>query len=161
MDWLLFLIFFAACAAAGATGAMFPPGAWYKTLKKPSFTPPDWVFPVAWTSLYVCMSVAGARAGATEGGHYALALWALQIAVNALWSPVFFGLRKIKAGMWIVLALWVSVAACMVALWQVDWIAGALFAPYLLWCTIASALNAEIWRLNPDEARAPSMPGAA
>lgn len=150
MDWLLFFIFFGACFAAGATGAMFPPGPWYETLKKPSFTPPDWVFPVAWTSLYVCMSVAGARAGVAEGGHYALALWSLQIAINALWSPVFFGLNRIKAGMWVVLALWVSVAVCMVAMWQVDWLAGLLFVPYLIWCTIASALNAGIWRLNPE-----------
>ncbi len=51
MDWFLFLIFFGGCAAAGSTGAMFPPDAWYRALTKPSWTPPDWVFPVTWTTL--------------------------------------------------------------------------------------------------------------
>ena len=84
-----------------------------------------------------------------------MALWALQIALNTLWSPVFFGLKRIKAGMAVLMALWIAVAAAMVALWQVDPVAGALFVPYLVWVTIAGALNAEVWRLNIDEANKP------
>ncbi|MEM6891960.1 MAG: TspO/MBR family protein, partial [Pseudomonadota bacterium] len=131
MIWVYFGIFFCACAAAGTTGGLFPPGDWYRSLNKPSWTPPDWLFPVAWTTLYICMSAAGARVAGIEGSGLALALWSLQIAVNALWTPVFFGLEKIKAGMAVLVALWISVAACMVALWLVDWIAGLLFLPYL------------------------------
>lgn len=151
MFWLLFCIFLAACFGAGATGGLFPPGPWYRGLKKPGWTPPDWVFPVTWTTLYICMSVAGARAAMAEGSAVAMALWSLQIALNGLWTPVFFGLRKIKLGMAVLVALWLSVAASMLALWQVDWVAGALFVPYLIWVTLAGGLNWGVWQLNPDE----------
>lgn len=155
MFWLLFCIFLAACIGAGVTGALFPPGPWYRSLNKPWFTPPDWVFPVTWTVLYVCMAVAGARVAMAENNGIAMAFWALQIAINGLWTPVFFGLRNIRMGMAVVSFLWLSVLSAMLAMWQVDWIAGALFAPYLLWVTIASALNAGVWWLNRDVARNP------
>lgn len=156
MFWLTFCIFFAACLGAGTTGGLFPPGEWYRALKKPSWTPPDWVFPVTWTVLYVCMALAGAIVAGKPDNGIAMAFWALQIAFNGLWTPVFFGLRKIKLGMAVICMLWASVLSTMIALWLVDWVAGALFAPYLLWVTIASALNWSVWKLNPDEAKAAS-----
>jgi tryptophan-rich sensory protein len=149
--YALFIVFLAACFAVGATGALFPPGDWYRRLKKPVWTPPDWLFPVAWTTLYICLAAAGARVAMLPGSGLAMALWSLQIAVNGLWSPVFFGLRKMKVALIIITVLWVSVAATMVALYLQDPIAGYLFAPYLLWVTIASALNASVVRLNPDD----------
>lgn len=151
MFWLLFAIFLAACAAAGVTGGLFPPGQWYRQLDKPTWTPPDWVFPLTWTTLYLCMATAGARVAMIDGSAIAMAFWSLQIALNGLWTPVFFGLKKIKAGMFVLVALWLSVAATLVALWQVDWIAGLLFVPYLIWVTIAGALNASVWQRNPNE----------
>ena len=153
MFWILFCIFLAACFGAGMTGGMLPPGPWYRALAKHSWTPPDWGCPVTWTTRYICMSVAGARVALADGNGVAMALWALQIALNGLWTPVFFGLRNIRVGMAVVGVLWLSVAAALIALWQVDWIAGALFVPYLVWVTIAAALNAAVWRMNPDEAR--------
>ena len=156
MFWLLFCIFFAACLAAGVTGGLFPPGAWYRALNKPSWTPPDWVFPVAWFGLYICMSVAAARVAMAPNNGIALAFWALQIALNALWTPVFFGLRNIRLGMAVVGALWLCVLSAILAMWQVDVVAAILFLPYLAWVTIASALNASVWRLNPEQARSPS-----
>ena len=153
MFWLTFCIFFAACLGAGVTGGLFPPGAWYRSLSKPSWTPPDWVFPVTWMVLYVCMAMAGARVAGMPGNGIALAFWAMQIAFNGLWTPVFFGLRNIRLGMAVVCVLWLSVLSAMIALWQVDQIAGLLFLPYLAWVTIAAALNAAVWRLNPEEAR--------
>ena len=158
MFWLLFCIFFAACLGAGVTGGLFPPGAWYRALSKPSWTPPDWVFPVAWFVLYVCMATAGARAAILPDSGIALAFWAMQIALNGLWTPVFFGLRNIRLGMAVVGVLWCTVLSATIALWQVDAVAGLLFLPYLLWVTIASALNAAVWRLNPDAARNPLSP---
>ena len=158
MFWLLFCIFFAACLGAGVTGGLFPPGPWYRDLKKPWFTPPDWVFPVTWMVLYVCMAVAGARAAMAENNGLAMAFWSMQIAFNALWTPVFFGLKKIRMGMAVLAFLWLSVLSAMLALWQVDWIAGALFVPYLIWVTIAGALNAGVWWLNPEVARGSSAP---
>jgi benzodiazapine receptor len=154
MFWLLFCIFFAACMGAGATGGLFSPDAWYRNLNKPSWTPPDWVFPVTWIVLYVCMAVAGARVAMMEGNGVAMAFWSMQIAFNALWTPAFFGLKKIRTAMGIIVVLWAAVFCTMVALWSVDTVAGLLFVPYLIWVTIASALNASVWRLNPEDSRA-------
>lgn len=155
MFWLLFCIFLAACVGAGATGGLFPPGPWYRALNKPSWTPPDWVFPVTWSVLYLCMAAAGARVAMADGNGLAMAFWALQIAFNSLWTPVFFGLRNIRLGMVVVSMLWLTVLGTMLALWQVDMIAGLLFVPYLIWVTIASALNAAVWNLNREEAAKP------
>ena len=152
MFWIAFAIFLAACAAAGMTGGLFPPGPWYRNLSKPSWTPPDWLFPVAWSILYLCMAGAGARVAMADGNGIAMALWSLQIAFNALWTPVFFGLQRIKLGMYVLIALWVSVAGSVLAFWQVDMIAALLFLPYLAWVSVAGALNASVWRLNPEEA---------
>ena len=148
MDWGLFLTFLAACGAAAATGAMFQPGAWYDGLDKPSWTPPDWVFPTAWTALSILLAWSASRVAPLPGNGQALAFWALQIALNTLWTPVFFGLHRIGAGMVVILMLWAAVAATLVAFWRLDWIAGLMFAPYLLWVTIASALNFSVLRLN-------------
>jgi tryptophan-rich sensory protein len=155
MFWLLFCIFLIACVGAGMTGGLFPPGPWYRGLDKPWFTPPDWVFPVTWTVLYICIATAGARLALAENNGIAMALWAVQIAFNGLWTPVFFGLKQIRMGMVVVGLLWIFVALCIVAFWSVDRIAALLFVPYLVWVSIAAALNAGVWRLNPDVARNP------
>ena len=150
MDILLFFVFLAACLSAGATGALFPPGSWYQKLEKPPWVPPNWAFPVAWNILYVLMAFAGARVAGLEGSGPALAFWALQIALNALWSPVFFGLRRLKAALPVMALLWLAVAAALVAHWRVDLWAGLAFVPYLAWVTVAGALNLSVWRRNPD-----------
>lgn len=158
MFWLLFCIFLIACAGAGMTGGLFPPGPWYRTLSKPSWTPPDWLFPVAWTTIYICMATAGARVAMLPDNGLAMALWAVQIAFNGLWTPVFFGLKNIRMAMGVLVALWLAVLAAMLAMWQLDTVAGLLFIPYLTWVTVAGALNASVWRLNRDEAaRSPAM----
>ncbi len=134
------------------TGGLFPPGEWYRKLNKPSWTPPDWVFPVTWTTLYGCMAVAGARVALLPGNGIAMAFWALQIAFNGLWTPVFFGLQNIRLGMAVVVGLWLSVLCAMLAIGRSTGSQVLLFAPYLLWVTIAASLNAAVWRLNPDQA---------
>jgi translocator protein len=148
MDWTLFFTFLAACGAAAATGAMFQPGDWYDALKKPSWTPPDWVFPVTWTVLYVLMAWSAARVAVLPDSGQAMAYWALQIAFNTLWTPVFFGLNRLGAGMVIILGLWTSVALTTLAFFGLDVWAGLMFLPYLVWVSIASALNWSVWRMN-------------
>lgn len=150
MDWLVFLVFFAACAAAGTTGAVFEPGEWYKNLTKPWWTPPDWLFPLAWSLLYIAMALAATRVAVLEGNALGMAFWALQIALNTLWTPIFFGLRRMRFAMVVIVALWLAVCGTMVVFLQLDLIAGLLFAPYLLWVTIAGALNFSVLRLNPQ-----------
>ena len=149
---LLFFIFLAACFVAGATGALFPTGEWYKDLNKPSWTPPDWIFPVAWTTLYLCMSYSAALVAKEPDGSIGLAFWALQLAINTLWTPVFFGLRRIKLGFFVLLGLWIAVAATTISFFVISPLAGWLFVPYLLWVSVAGALNFAVWMLNPKKA---------
>ena len=158
MDLVLFCVFLLACGAAGATGAAFPPGAWYERLSKPAWVPPDWVFPVAWTTIYLLISFAGARVGAMDGSGHALAFWALQAAFSTLWTPVFFGLRRIREAIPVIAVLWLAVLGCLIFHWRLDTWAGLAFVPYMIWVTVAGALNVEMARLNPDVE--PVRPGA-
>lgn len=151
MDWNLFLTYLAACGAAAATGAMIQPGAWYDALNKPSWTPPRWVFPVVWTSLYILMSLAGMRVAQAAGNGQAVALWSVQIALNTLWTPVYFGQHRIRAAMVVMVCLWLSVAAATWSFFHVDVLAGVLFLPYLVWVSIAAGLNFTTMRLNPGQ----------
>ncbi len=151
MDLTLFAMYFVACCAAGATGALFPTGEWYKSLNKPTWVPPNWVFPIAWTSIYLLMSFAGARVAVLDGSGYALAFWALQIAFNTLWTPVFFGLRHWRASLITMGGLWLSVLGCLIASFSLDIWAGLAFLPYMVWVTVAAALNYSVVRLNPDQ----------
>jgi benzodiazapine receptor len=155
MDFGLFFVYLAACGAAASTGALFPTGPWYVALKKPSWTPPNIVFPIAWTSLYILMSAAAARASMAEGAALGLALWSVQIAFNTLWTPVFFGLKRMRAALVPMAGLWLSVTATCVAFFSLDFWAGLMFVPYVIWVTIASALNIALVRLNPEQARGP------
>lgn len=147
---MLFAIFLTACFAAGTTGAVFTPGEWYRRLDKPSWTPPNWVFPVTWTTLYLLMAFAGARVAILDDNAHAMALWSLQIALNTLWTPIFFGLRRLRFAMGVISGLWLSVFATTLALFQLDMWAGLAFVPYLVWVTIAAALNFSVWRRNPE-----------
>ena len=148
MFWLDFLVFLFACMAAGLTGSLFPPGKWYSELNKPVWTPPNWVFPIAWPILYLLMSYSGATLANLESAGSALALWALQISLNTLWTPVFFGLKNLKLGLIIIFLLLVSVAICTYVFWLYAWISGLLFLPYLAWVVFAAALNAAVFKLN-------------
>jgi benzodiazapine receptor len=151
MDWSVFLLFLFACCAAAATGSMFPPGPWYRALAKPSWTPPDWLFPVAWTTLYLASAYAATRVAVLDANAHAMGFWALQIGLNTLWTPVFFGLERIKAGLVVLIFLWLAVLGCVITFFSADTLAGALMVPYLIWVTVAGALNVSVWRLNPSE----------
>ena len=151
MDIVLFFLFLAATFAAGATGGLFPTGEWYKGLNKPSWVPPNWVFPVAWTSIYLLISFAGARVAVLDGNAYAMAFWGLQIALNTLWTPVFFGLRHLRASLAVMAGLWIAVFGATITHFQLDFWAGLAFVPYLAWVTVAAALNLAMVRLNPDQ----------
>jgi len=149
MDLTLFAIFLIACFAAGTTGAMFPTGPWYKSLNKPTWVPPNWVFPIAWTSIYLLIAFAGARIALLDGNAYAMAFWAMQIAFNTLWTPLFFGLRQLKGSLPVMAGLWLAVLGATITSYQLDFWAGLGFTPYMIWVCIAAALNVEMARLNP------------
>lgn len=148
--WIALAGFLAATFSAGAAGQFFRPGPWYRTLAKPGWTPPDWLFPVAWTLLYVAMAVAAwwVSYAPSAWAVPALALWAWQIVLNALWTPVFFGRRRLGAAMAVISVLWIAVALTTGAFWYVAPLAGWLMLPYLVWVSYAGALNFAIWRMN-------------
>ncbi|WP_295534060.1 TspO/MBR family protein [uncultured Thioclava sp.] len=146
---IFFLLFLAASAAAAATGIVFKPGNWYEGLTRPGFTPPNWLFPIAWTYLYISVAYATARVAGQDGAQLALALFAVQIALNTLWTPLFFGAHRLGLAMIVLALLWVAVAAMGVAFIGLDLIAGLLVLPYIIWLSLAGALNWRIWRDNP------------
>ncbi|MFG1477345.1 TspO/MBR family protein [Xanthobacter sp. V4C-4] len=138
-------------AIGGAVTAPAIPG-WYAGLAKPAWTPPNAVFPAAWTLLYLLMALAlwrlWSRPPAVPGRRAALGLFLLQLALNALWSPVFFGLHAPAAGFAVILALAAALALALHAAWRVDTLAGVLLVPYLLWVCYAASLNGAIVVLN-------------
>ena len=145
---MTFLIFLLACGAAASTGIHYKPGQWNESLVKPDFTPPNWLFPVAWSIIYLLLAWAGYRLTLIPGSQVVLALWAAQIALNTLWTPVFFGAHHIFAGMVILTLLWLVVAAMVVMAMQLDVITGLILFPYLVWLCVAAALNFSILRNN-------------
>ncbi|MGB0496927.1 MAG: tryptophan-rich sensory protein TspO [Rubricella sp.] len=151
-EWLVLAGFGVACMAAAATGAMFPPGQWYRDLSKPGWTPPDWLFPLAWTALYIAMTIAAWRLVLSGDplAPLAAAVWSAQIALNTLWSPVFFGLRRIGAGLVVLVLLWLAVASAVAVAIRIDTTSALLLAPYLVWVSYAGALNLSILRRNPS-----------
>lgn len=131
---------------------------WYAPLARPSFQPPGWAFGVVWTALYSMMGVALAlviSAAPSPRRTRALWLFAVQLALNFAWSPVFFGGGMIDVGLLILFALDVLVTMTIIAFWRVQPLAGVLLIPYLLWLCIATALNHETGRLNPGADKAP------
>lgn len=145
---MVFFIFLLACAAAASTGIIFKPGQWYASLVKPQFTPPNWAFPVAWTVIYLLLAWAGYRLTQLTGSETVLALWAAQIALNTLWTPVFFGAHRLLAGLVIIVLLWLVTAAMVVLAIRLDLITGLILFPYLAWLCVAAALNFSILRNN-------------
>lgn len=150
MFLLFFLIFLSACAAAASTGMVFEPGLWYEELEKPKWNPPKWAFPVAWTFIYLCIAIAGARVAGSANSGLPLAFWSAQIALNTLWTPIFFGANKIRTALNVIVFMWVAVLGALITHWQVDTFAGLLFVPYFAWVSLATALNYTLVQLNPE-----------
>jgi tryptophan-rich sensory protein len=125
---------------------------WYPTLAKPWFTPPNWLFAPAWTLLYALMGFAAflvwRRGTEQRAVQRALVFFGGQLALNALWSFVFFGARSLEGGLAVILALVVAIAVTIRAFWPLRRAAGALLLPYLGWVLYATALNASIWWMN-------------
>ena len=136
---------------ASATGVFVSTGGWYANLVKPSWNPPSWLFGPVWTVLYSVMAVAAWQVW-REGGWKAqkkpLGLYLVQWGLNALWTPLFFGLHRPGQAFAEILALDVAVLATLLAFWRVRSTAGLLLVPYALWVAFATVLNFTIWRLN-------------
>ena len=141
-------------SVAAVSGAVTAKAAkeFYGQLNKPSWAPPPWLFGPAWTVLYITMGVAAWRIWRVHGfggARVALALYAVQLMLNAAWSWFFFVKRSGAAATVEVAMLWTAVASTLVAFWSYDQTAGLLFVPYLMWVSFAAALTMSVWRRNP------------
>ena len=141
--------------AAGGIGSLFTfksIPSWYAELKKPRYTPPNWLFGPVWTTLYIMMGISVFlvwRNGLTMNGVLlAFTLFWIQLVINALWSIIFFGIKSKGGGVITIIVLWFLILATIIASFQVSVWAGALLIPYIVWVSIASYLNIGIWLLN-------------
>ena len=125
---------------------------WYAGLAKPSWTPPPLAFPIAWTLLYALMAISFWRLWDLEARSAArtkaMTWFLVQLALNALWSPVFFGWHGTRTALAIIVALLIAIAAAMLAAFRVDRLAAWLLAPYLLWVAYATTINIGVVALN-------------
>ncbi len=144
------------CLAIGYFSGMVTRSAittWYPTLIKPSFNPPNWIFAPVWSTLFVMMGVAAGLVwdrieAERELVKKALLFFAIQLALNALWSYLFFGLQNpMLAGLEIIV-LWLMIFETYIQFAKINKIAGYLFIPYLAWVSFAAVLNGSIWWLN-------------
>jgi benzodiazapine receptor len=156
-NWLALLAFVTLGFATGGLGAAFSPAfsarsaLWYGSLAKPPWTPADALFGPVWTTLYLLMGIA---VWLVWGERYhrarqaALFAFAVQLTLNALWAPLFFGTRNVALGLVLIIALWLSLAWTVREFATVRTLAACLMLPYFAWVSFAVALNASIWRHN-------------
>jgi tryptophan-rich sensory protein len=144
------------CEAAGALGAIFTAKAipaWYAGLRKPSLNPPNWIFGPVWTLLYALMGIALYRVWRldpqTSGRSLGLSLFFTQLALNALWTPLFFGLRAFWWAFAEILLLLAAIAWTTFQFYSLDTLSSWLLFPYLAWVCFAGWLNYAYAKLNP------------
>jgi translocator protein len=143
------VIFIALVVTVGAViGVNTAPDAWYTTLQKPPFNPPNWIFAPVWFTLYVLIGIAGARVFLRDATSPSSFVWAGQMLLNWAWSPTWFGLHLIWPAFAIISAIFVLIIAFIVLNWKRDRVSSLLFVPYALWVGFASTLNLSIGLLN-------------
>ena len=143
------------CEFAGLIGSVFTTPAiptWYATLRKPSFSPPNWLFAPVWITLFALMGVSAflvwRRGLGDQQVKVALTIFVVQLILNILWSVIFFGLRAPLGGLIVISTLWVAILLTILNFFKVSTTAGLLLVPYILWVSFAALLNLFIWRLN-------------
>ena len=152
--WVSYAVITAVIFIVGGVGGKATEiGPWYRNLRKPSWNPPDWVFPVVWTTIYlfIIASVGGAWNQASSG-EKTMILWlvGINLVLNLLWSVLFFSMRKPLWALLEVFLLLLSIVAMMTGLFSIAPLYGWLLLPYLIWVSIAMLLNLSVVRLNPE-----------
>jgi tryptophan-rich sensory protein len=150
--WVLagLLLVTLAVGAAGALATSSGVSTWYPTLHRPAWTPPDALFAPVWTTLYVLIAIAGWRLylERPRDDHRARMLWWTQLALNGLWSPMFFAAHRVGAAAAILVALWFVVTFFILITWRPERASSVLFMPYWAWITFAASLNFALWWMN-------------
>jgi len=143
------------CNSAGFIGSIFTTSAlptWYDSLEKPSFNPPSWVFGPVWITLYTLMGISAYLVW-RKGIHNsqvktALIIFGVQLFLNAIWSPIFFGLRALFAALVVIVILWIAILFTIFAFYKISKAAAVLLIPYIFWVSLATILNYSLWILN-------------
>lgn len=155
-DWTKLVMAIIGCELAGILGTPFTAIAiptWYATLEKPFFSPPNWLFGPVWTLLYLLMSIAvylvWKKKGQKKLVRKALILFCVQLFLNAIWTPLFFGLHSPLLGLIDIIVLLLFIVLTMIAFSKVSKLATYILIPYLLWVSFATLLNASLLLLNP------------
>ena len=143
------------CQLAGIIGSLATVPAiptWYASLKKPSFSPPNWIFGPVWAGLYTLMGISLFMVWQRRAGHpqpkTALFFFFIQLILNALWSVAFFGLRSPLFGLIAIVLLWIAILLTMISFFGISKAAVLLLLPYILWVSFAVLLNFSLWNLN-------------
>ena len=151
-QWLVLTALILLCLVVGGIGGFASAGSidgWYRTLAKPSWNPPDWVFGPVWTLLYIMMAVAAWLVWKTQDRVTpALVLFYGQLALNLAWTFLFFTAQSPGLALIEVVFLWTGVLTTMLAFFGRQATAGWLFVPYLAWVSFAAVLNLTIWLMN-------------
>ncbi len=146
---LTYILFIAIVVGLGAlSGVSNMPGEWYQSLEKPFFQPPAWIFGPVWTTLYVLIAIAGARTWLQAPSSGRMQVWFMQMILNFLWSPAFFGYQSPVLGLVVIIPMLVAILAFIGLSWSRDRISAWLFLPYAAWVAFATALNGSIAFLN-------------
>jgi len=152
--YLKLIICLAACFLAGGLGTIFTISAiptWYIYLNKPFFSPPSWLFAPVWTTLYFLMGISLWliwKKGYNKKNKEAINLFIIQLILNAVWTPIFFGLKNLGGGLVIIILLWYFIFKTIKAFGKLDKTAAYLLYPYLAWVSFATLLNLSVWLLN-------------
>jgi len=153
MQWVSYAVTAAALCVVGGVGARATDiGPWYRNLNKPSWNPPDWAFPVVWTTIYILIIASVGRAwnlADADSRLMVVVLTGINLVFNMLWSVLFFAMKKPLWAMVEVSGLWLSIAAMMVGFYSIDTLSALLLIPYIAWVSVAALLNLSIIRLNP------------
>lgn len=144
------LAFVAATAVASVLAALTVTGTAdrYGTLDQPGWAPPSWLFGPVWTVLYVAIAIAGWLVWRRTGTSAELIPYAIQLVLNAAWTPIFFGAGEYGWAAVDIIALWIAIVGTIIGFARVHRLAAALLLPYLAWVSFATALNLSIWHLN-------------
>lgn len=149
--WPTLIIFILICQASGILGAVFTAKSipnWYSKLKKPSFNPPNWLFGPVWTLLYTLMGISGYLLWQNSHSSTAIILFFIQLILNAIWTPLFFGAKQLGWGFVEIILMWIAILLTIIFSWNISLWSAILLIPYLLWVSFASLLNFYLWKLN-------------
>jgi len=155
MKWIKLIASIIICQLAGIIGSIFTAPSiptWYATLQKPFFTPPSWVFAPVWITLFLLMGISlyliWEKGLGIKNVRIAVSIFGAQLILNTVWSFLFFGLQNPFLAFIEILILWIFILASIILFYRISKKAGIILVPYIVWVTIATALNYSVWILN-------------